>query len=290
VGWVESEAGRERLRVAARPSGARPGRPVTLARGELGEVLQFTLAMGARGDAVVAFTAERGARRSRSTVQARVARAGGAFAPARALGPSRGATDLSAAVAPDGRAVVAWGSTDPGETTQEPYDVRAALGEVRRGRFGAAQTLERGRVAGGSDGDVVAALAPDGTASVAFSAVRRGEDPVLVATARPGGRFARPADLGPGSVEDLVVGARGGALAVWTHEGVVRAAVRRAGASSFGAPEQVSPAAEDAASADAALDARSRRAAVVWDAVPHEDERDLQAPRHAVRLAWRPLG
>ena len=285
VGWVEDT----RLRVAVRAPGQDFGAPATLARvrHQL-EELSFALAIGARGDAVVIYTSTKPFQRgSGGTVLARVRPAGQPFAPAQRLGPTRGRTSISAAVAPDGGAIIAWGSVDPGEEINQPYDVFAAGGTIGRRRFGAAQALERGEYAQYPSGDLSAAIAANGTATVAFSPARRGDDPVMVATARVGRRFNRPAQLALGSAEAVASDADGNAIVVWTHDGRVRAAKRVAGTDTFGSPEDVSSASETAASADIALDPISNRATVVWDSVPAPEQLDAPAPAHAVRLAQR---
>jgi hypothetical protein len=135
-----------------------------------------------------------------------------------------------------------------------------------------------------------ASIAANGTATVAFSAARRGDDPVMVATARSGRRFDRPEQLALGSAEAVATGAEGTAIVVWTHDGHVRAAQRSPETRKFGEPEDVSPATEAAASADVAFDPISNRAVVVWDSVPAPEQSGAAPPAYVVRLAHRSSG
>ncbi len=273
VAWVEGGGfvgGRfedSRLRLAVRRPNRGFSAPVTVARGYA--IAAVSLAWGSGGDLVVAHNRqflgrERRVAGARGAIEARVQRAGGALGPAQRIGPSRGSDRLSAAVAPNGRMVVAWGTNDPGEEVNEPFEVRAALRPAGPRLFRAPQLLDDGGGAtdpGGVFGRVVARMAADGTATVAFTARRpatgpepareRFVHPVLVATTVGGVRFGAPQQLAPeGALGDLAVAPDGTALAVWTAPtpgtevvdpalGDVAAAVRPAGAPAFGPAEAV---------------------------------------------------
>lgn len=259
VAWIEGATFEDvRVRLALR----RPNRgfdaPVTVARGVA--IADVAVGLGAGGDLVVAWnrapaTGRRGV--PRAMLEARVRRAGGRLGSARRLGPSRGVDRIGAAVAPNGRMVVAWATNDPGEEVNEPVEVRAAIRPAGARGFAAAQLLDGGAPVGPTTGRVLARVASDGRATVAFSALRRGPGgrgtvrPVLAASAGSNGRFAVPRALAPdGTLSSLVVAPNGTATAAWTDFvdddegdptiGPVSAAVRRAGATEFGPAEAVS--------------------------------------------------
>jgi hypothetical protein len=150
VAWVElraraSSAGVYRVRVARGRGDRGFGRPQTLASWPspgIEDSPAVTVAYGAGGDLLVAFTVtRRDGRRDRRLVAARVRRPGGAFGRAIVLGPRQACPQLTAAAAPDGRMVVAWASQDCGEGAERPLVVRAAVRPAGR-RFGRAQLLD----------------------------------------------------------------------------------------------------------------------------------------------------
>ncbi len=262
VAWVEGSSFEEaRVRLAIRRPNGRFGAPSTIRVGYAIDAV--AVAWGAGGDLVVAFNRyltgrERREAGSRAVLEARVRRAGASLGSVQRVGPSRGRDRLSAAVAPNGRMVIAWGTHDPGEEVNEPYEVRAAVRPAGPRRFRAPQLLDDGGDAstpGGTFGRVVAQMAADGRATVAYTARRleagRFVHPVRVATTDAAARFTAPQTLAPeGALGDLAVRADGAAVATWTAQpaaaelddpsaGDVLAAVRPAGFEAFGPTEVV---------------------------------------------------
>jgi hypothetical protein len=282
VAWIEATRGIDgRLRLAVRRPGGRFARAVTVAAGAVGRPTGGTvsgrgvaLAVGGRGEVLVAYQRERGRAR---TIEARVL--GRRLGRPQTLGPQRGLVDLSAAMAPNGRAIVAWGSQDVGEEANEAYRVYAAARSVGSSRFGAAQALDRGGPAIRPDGRVALAVGRDGAAIVAWSSPLGSysagpRSAVRVASAGPRGRFGAQRELAPsGAVGDIAIGAGGAAIVVWSQVAGeeepldVIAALQPAGANAFGSPEAVSPP-ERASYPAAAFDPRSGQPVVVWAATP----------------------
>jgi hypothetical protein len=295
VVWTEATRGIDgRVRLAVRRPGGRFARPVTVAVGAVGRPTGGTVsgrgvavAVGGRGEIVVAYQRERG--RARTIVARRVGRRLGR---PQTLGPQRGLVDLAAAMAPNGRAVVAWGSQDVGEEANEAYRVYAAVRSAGSARFGAAQALDRGGPAIRPDGRVALAVGRDGAAVVAWSSPLGSygagtRSAVRVASAGPRGRFGAQRELAPsGAVGDVAIGAGGAAIVVWSQLAGeqepldVIAALRPAGASDFGASEAVSPR-ERASYPAAALDPRTGQPVVVWAGTPAGSE------GQALRMARR---
>jgi hypothetical protein len=205
VAWTEATKGIDgRVRLAVRRAGGLFTPTVTIASGAVGRPTGGTasgrgvaVAVDGRGEVVAAY--QRGRGRTR-TIEARLLRR--RLGRSQTLGPQRGLVDLSAAMAPNGRAVVAWGSQDVGEEANEPHSVYAAVRPAGASRFSAAQVLDAGGPAIRPEGTVALAVAGDGSAIVAWSSPQ-GRYPegiqhiVRVATAGPRGRFATPRELAP---------------------------------------------------------------------------------------------
>jgi hypothetical protein len=195
------------------------------------------------------------------------------------------------------RVVVVWGVHDGGIEVNTPFVVRAAIREPGRRRFGRARVLHRSGESFWPAGRLALAVAPDGTATAAWSPPGRGplRYPVLTATAPAGRPFAAPVRLdASGAVGDVAVSPAGATLVVWARipqENVadetdrIVAALRPAGASAFGPAEEVT--AEDVGSGElalspsAAFDPVTGDAAIVWVG---RDERG-----GFVRAARRPM-
>jgi len=177
--------------------------------------------------------------------------------------------------------LVAWGTQDLGEEANTPWIVRAAQRPAGPRTFGATQDLERGdgrqaRVFERPAGRVAATLAPDGTATVAWSGItgaRFPSFPARVATAGSSLRFASPQTLSPNAaVGDVTSDEQGRTLVVWVTlpeagnnqtTSQVFASLRAAGAATFATPEQLSPD-ERADLPRAAFDSKTNRPTVVW--------------------------
>jgi hypothetical protein len=307
--WLEPRPGRapaglsEVVRVALRRPGHAFGRARTLGHAieysEGGNLLDA--AYGANGDLIVTFQRTRSRLVSEGTLElaARVKRRGHRFGPIQSLGPSRGSSSIATAVAGSGRAVVAWGTQDGGEGVERPWTVRAAVLRSGAARFSKRQLLDPGRV-GRPVAGVSAAIARDGTATVAWSGVapRRLPYPVRVATARPAGRFGAPTELAPQGAASGVVTARDGTTTVlWgsltdaeaeTLDQIF-ASGRPPGAGNFAPAEAVSPRESVFDSAALALDPRSGRPAALWIGSPTTPPGQLPGggrpaePRYSVR-------
>jgi hypothetical protein len=274
--WVEHLSGRDHLLAALRGPNQLFGRPGVIAGS--GYISSPALSWSEGGDLLVAYQRSI-SRRGRSTqrrVEARVRRAGHNWGRPQQLGSSSGFSQITAATAPSRRMLVAWGTQDLGEEANTPWIVRAAQRPAGAGAFRPAQELERSEGIERPAGRVAAALAPDGTATVAWSGIagRFGSSfPARVATAGSSLRFGAPQTLSSSAaVGDVTSDDQGQTLVVWAtleqagdsqSSAQVFASVRAAGAPAFATPEQVSPI-EGATLPRAAFDPRTHRPAAVW--------------------------
>ena len=281
--WVEHLRGRDHLVAAVRRAGGVFGRPAVI--GGTGAFSAVSVAVSPQGDLLVAY--QRSTRSSARApivrrVEARVRRAGHSWGAPQRLGPSSGFSAIATAGAPGGRMVVAWGTQDGGEEAGTPWIVRAAVRASGPHAFHSATQLERSQGIERPAGEVAAAMAPDGTATVAWSGIAGASFPHVyparVATATPGAaRFGTPQTLSPSAaVGDVAVDERGSALVVAATLPVpgdsqtsdqVLASVRPAGAAAFGIPELIS-APERARFPRAAFAPVTNRPAVVWVSAP----------------------
>jgi hypothetical protein len=297
VAWVEPR-GREsspstyRLRAALGREDRGFGRPQTLASWpspRIDDSLAVTVAYGAGGDLLVAFTmTRREGRRERRLVAARVRRRGGAFGRATVLGSRQASTELTAAVAPDGRMVVAWGSQDGGEGAERPWVVQAAVRPAGR-RFARAQLLDPGDATERVPGRVALGMSRDGRATLAWSNARGRRFPptypVRTASTGRSGGFGRVTQLAEnGGVHDLAVASDGSAVVTWSPydpeeelPAPLYAQVRPSGAPAFGAVEQVSPPDATVFGSDVAYDPRTGRPVAVWITLGATSELQLAA-------------
>ena len=313
VAWVEAEG--RRLRVAMRRPGAAFGRPRTVAAGGASALHVPRIAFHGRDVVTVAWVrVTRVAVHTRRTVEARVVRFAGRLPAAQVVGPApQSYTDLRIAAAPGGRAVVAWGSVHGTVSGfQDRWIVRAAIRERGSRRFGSARTLDPGAVKeAGAPGELDLVMASDGTATATWSAYTRRQPAATVevraATAHPGGRFAAAQAIGPGALasnahlSDVAASPAGAVVATWTSYAggfgreLVMAAVRPAGAPTFGPPEVVARIRTSYFNAvsptpTAAID-DAGAATVVWAAEDTAGEPPMHVPMSAVlRLATRPGG
>lgn len=284
VAWFQPHDGLATLWIALR----RPGRATFDPAAKLAEAASYdgdslSIAYGAGGDLVVVF--QRALEEDVfGTLEfaARVKRAGKAFGPLQVLGPSRGRSSITTAVADDGGAVVAWGTGDGGELLGEgegenaPWRVYAAALRPGAERFSGARLLEPGFAIFPVSG-VYAAAAPRGVATVVWSGSGPGtrefdHHPLHVATTGPDGRFAARARLARNGAALGVVRAHDGTMTVlWGSQpdadagGLERilASRRPAGARDFAAAEQISPNGPSTNS-KLALDPHSDRPAALW--------------------------
>ncbi|MEA2144006.1 MAG: hypothetical protein QOI64_2436, partial [Solirubrobacteraceae bacterium] len=205
-------------------------------------------------------------------------------------------SSIAVAVSPAGGVVVAWGSqsTYDGVEVNSPWSVRAALLRSGAQRFAATQLLDPGHEVSSSVAGVSAAIAPSGTATVAWSelglaGVRRDPYygrcypcPVRVATSDRRGRFGEPAQVARNGAALGIATARDGTTTVlWGLfpppqpvddyvESLDRVfASRRApGAARFAPPVALSEPQAIVNGGSLALEPRSQRLAAVWSAAP----------------------
>ena len=286
VAWVELHGrafpGTYRVRAALGREDRGFGRPQTLASGiGVDDAPAVTVAYGAGGDLLVAYTTT--GRPYRRLVAAHVRRRGRAFGPAELLGPRQAITQLTAAVAPDGRMVVAWASQDGGEDVDRPFVVRAAV-RPARGRFGRAQLLDPGESIARPPGRVALGMSSDGRATLAWSNAKDRPFSYPVRTASTGrtGGFGGVTQLAEnGGVHDLAVASDGSVVITWSpHDpeqeleppplppaelpAPLYAQVRPSGGAAFGAAELISPPDATVHVADVAYDPRTARPVAVW--------------------------
>lgn len=239
MAWVEHVGTHDHLRLALRAPGGHVAPTTTLAGTSVGDgagLSEPTLAWGARGDLVVAFQRRTGLGLQDQEIAARVKRRGHRFGAIEHLTRSRGFADIAAAVAPNGRVAVAWGVQDLGEEANTPFLVGAAIRSSGAHPFGRGQTLDAGAANKRSQGTVALTLAPDGTATVAWSSAQRGADPIRTASTTHGGaRFGPIQALGQqGGVAGLATDAPARTVLVWTSRGTVLAAIRAKPSAPFG--------------------------------------------------------
>ena len=285
--WIEPAGKGQLLRLALRAPGQAFAAPTTLAQGR--DLNNVALAYGAGGDLVVAF--DRG--RAEGDVAVRVLRPGHGFGPIQSLGRSRGSSSLAVAVSPRGRAVVGWGTQDASYDllqADSPWSVRAARLSPGVQRFAATQLLDRGHDVAVRVGGVHAAIAPDGTATIAWTGAgakgirpnpslgRPYPSPVRVATSAMGGRFGHAHQLARNGVALGVVTANNATTTVlWGLfakpqevddyvESLDRtyASRRTRGEQRFGRPRAISAHEPIKNGGSIALDPTSQRPSALW--------------------------
>ena len=272
IAWMTwrgaTEMGRFRVRLALRrPSGRFETR--TVASGATDQTGVYdppgvAVAIGARGDVIVAYSAAGSLVRVRSLVRGR------RFGRPQALGPHASAVDLAARASGTGRVVVAWGTQDGGEEFNEPYVVRAAVRRPGAARFGPMQVIDPGEL----NREFVPrrmrlAMSADGTAAVTWANARgRVPDvtrPVRVAVAERDGGFGPFAELtASGNVQDVALRDDGAALVTWSEGRRTLAALRAGPGQPFGQPELVAPSGGADRRVAVAYDPRTRRPTAVW--------------------------
>jgi hypothetical protein len=268
-----TEAGRFRVRLALRgPKGRFETRTVASGATDQSGVYDppgVAVAIGARGDVVVAYSAVG------QFIRARTLRRG-RLGPPQALGPHATAVDLAARASRTGRVVVAWGTQDGGEEFDEPYVVRAAVRAPGAARFGPLRVIDPGEL----NGEFVPhrirlAMNADGTAALTWANASGrfpdGTRPVRVAVAEQDGGFGPIAELAANGVaQDVAVRGDGAALVAWTDPGGAPFAALRTGPGQpFGPSELVSISGNADPSMAVAYDPRTRSPTAVWAAPSH---------------------
>lgn len=179
--WLEQPRGELlTLRVAYRARGGRfgPARSVLRAR----EVQGVAVALGARGDVVLAYRRRTGRAWG---VEARAGQVGRGLGRADALGPGAGADDVAVAVERGGRAVVAWGAQAAREEAAGVFrGVARSYAGARFRRQAEFPAGKRGHAMGAH-----LAVGPRGQRALVWVRREAGQDRVLVAFAAPLGRF-----------------------------------------------------------------------------------------------------
>ena len=248
----------DRLWISTRRAGGSFARPTVLVGS--GRLDSVDVAVGARGDMLVAFTRQRivrGREAQPRRVEVRARRAGHHFGRVQDVGPNQGFALLATAIAPNGRAYVAWGTQDGGEEANEPFRVYAAVQPAGSSRFRPGVLLDPGSGIERPVGTVAIGVAPDATATVTWSGVRltgtpgdfRFFFPVQAATTGAGARFGRAQVVagGNGAVGGVTVTRAGTTTVAWTalRPGEFReptgvlAARRPAGTAAFGPAETI---------------------------------------------------
>ena len=264
----DSETGRFRVRLALRrPNGRFETHTVASGATDQAGVYDppgVAVAIGARGDVVVAYSAVG------SFIRVRSLRRGRRFGRPQALGHHATAVDLAARASRTGRVVVAWGTQDGGEEFSEPYVFRAAVRAPDAARFGPMQLIDPGEL----NREFVPrrmrlAMSADGTAALTWSNARgRFPDvtrPVRVAVAERDGGFGPFAELtASGDVQDVALRDDGAALVTWSEGGRTLAALRAGPGQPFGQPELVAPSGGADRRVVVAYDPRTRRPTAVW--------------------------
>jgi hypothetical protein len=283
IAWWERGRGSSRLFASVRRAAAGAfGAPVRLACRGFGDVA-VAVSPG-RGDVLVAW-ASGGVVRVRSRL-AGSARFGPARRVSRAPAPQ---ADVEAALAPSGRAAVAWASQSVTEGgTTGPIRYSGTVGRRGIRTFPLERRLET-QPATRLVSPVRLTMDPLGRATVAWAGLTpSGQTVVRVADAPPGRLFGLGRDVSPAGVDarpaDLVAGPGGRRLVVWvtgSPEGIgsIGAAYGPPPAD-FGPPETIS-AGPQARVPRAAFDPRTGRPTVVWS------ERPPGATRSLARAATR---
>ena len=280
----ESGFGRFRVRLAVRRPNGRFERTRTVASGALlseRTTNSVAVTFGAGRDVVVAYELSRPAP-GRPEIIVRTLRRGRRFDRRQVLGPHAGLVGLDAAGARNGRTIVAWATQDGGEQADTPSVVRAAIRAPGARRFGQTRVMDPGEGIERVPGRLALAMAPDGSAVLAWSNVRgRFPDlgyPLRVAVAEAGAGFGPVAQLAANAgAADAIVRSDGAMLVVANTElnSVVQvprqtlAAVRPGSGGPFGPPELIADSAPSVGAdrgAAAAFDPRTGRAATVWTA------------------------
>ena len=219
----EFGSGRFRVRLRVRRPNGRFDRPRTVASGAVsGDRNSYSVAVafGARRDVVVAYAVDPLARRA-SSISVRTLRRGRRFDRPRSLGTQDGLVQLHVAASRIGRTVVAWATQDSGEEANMPSVVRAAIRGPRAARFAPTRLMDPGELNARVPGRLRLAMAPGGTAVLAWSNARgpfnQPTFPVRMAIAEAGRAFGPVVELAAaGAVGDVAVRDDGAALVTWT--------------------------------------------------------------------------
>jgi hypothetical protein len=292
------------LYLVARHAGHRFGRPITVSRhaGDTsaefrGDGVAPAVALNAAGDVLVVWRSFGDG----TTLYARILHAGRWRAPAQVIGQVQNFGRISAQLSDRGRAVVFWwtqpgsgGGAGTGPTAPPVFELATA---GVNGRFTPERAIEQGTTLPGECPEcgsrffpAVARVAAVGDATgrvvLAWTGARFDHDVVRAATVRRG-RLGTIQELGSGFLDQLALGPRGEALALWSASPGSRLMASPAppGGAFAGVPEEVAAPNPYAVGGVAAFDPRSGRAVAAW-AVPTGPE--LPATYTALRPALAP--
>ncbi len=224
-------------------------------------------AVDGAGNTTVAFTYFDGSAR---VIQTAARPAGGEWSPPETVSevsePGEGASSPDLGIDGAGNAIVSWAQREgTGEGT--PRIVQVGV-KPPGGSFSVLPDVSPpGQVAQRP----VLGVSPTGGATVVWRITGATETTLMSSTRPPGGEFSAPANLSSGAdsplFHEIAVGEGGSAIVVWSgDEGggeVVRAAVRAAGAGSFGGPVAISQVSGDLLHPKPSMDAAGD-ATVVW--------------------------
>jgi hypothetical protein len=295
IAWVEDRStprpggnvgGSMRVRLAMARRGGRISRPRTIARtSQFGLGWTLAIARDHTGGLLITYTAGRDP--ELLSVVARAVSRRGRLGRAQVLGPAEPSfgTDLHAATAADGRAVVAWGTRAPEECGGKAHkQVYAAVRPADARRFRKARLLGAGVASceGHNVGLVAGARVFVGWSQWEPAHRRL----VHVAEIGPRGRIQSDQAVGTGDFGGLAEEPDGTAFVGWddaaddlswfdgpagTSAGQVMAAIRGVNDASFGAAMPVSADDEDAGPPALALDPQTSAVSALWATWRPED-------------------
>jgi hypothetical protein len=284
LAWFEDRGtSNDRVYVSLRPAGGSFGAPILLAQERVRNV---SAAVGPQGRVLVAWDAV-GAVRTRL-------KAGAGRSPFAKTDTIRSEpaffADLRTAVAPNGRAYVAWGAQFRSEGgTTGPVFFEAAVRPARAARFRLAQLLDR-LPEERSANPLEIALVGNG-ATVGWTGFDGTANRVRVAETDAHAVFGAPHDVSPtdSTLTDIASGPGGQRLVVWTtgtgSPRSVQAAFAVPGAG-FGTPELISGGLE-AESAVAAFDPLTSVPTVMWTNRPDGSAHPLAEIRTYAQASTR---
>lgn len=207
VAYVEQRRGHDTLLLSERrAAGARFARRISVAAGP--SIRRVALGYGPHGGLLIAYSRA-------GQVDARSRKGTGAFGPADDLGSAKNLVSLVAAVAPNGRAVVAFR-----RSTRELKGDRVAAASVHGalrapGAAHFAKTQDLDATPSPASDPVRLGVAADGSVTVGWTSGLAQATSAITSSASPAGRFAALHQLGAGTIGDVVVRPDGTRLSVW---------------------------------------------------------------------------
>ncbi|MDP8966984.1 MAG: hypothetical protein M3N04_00125 [Actinomycetota bacterium] len=222
IAWTERSGQRTLIRVAERHRGRAFGRARTLGSSRFAGVV--AVAVGERGDVVVAYQRRRGARRY--VIEARFRRADGRWLRPEQAGRAAAGVELAVHVSSEGAGYLAWRAQSSGDAARIPWLIRAAVRE-RNARFTESQVIDQSGVAERAVGQLALVPLRGGGAALAWSGSSRpaaDRHPVRVATAAARGVFGTPVELAADGVLGDIAASASEILVTWSRGGIIYAA------------------------------------------------------------------